>query len=113
MSVKLNDTVTFRIPDRVGKYSSTRGLFSGSTEVVSQLVTVKDVVAQYQCARILSDEVRPDDESLCNPLRGWLHGVGDAQAPITAVTQQQFESRCIFRRGDNQNVPDPSQHQYR
>src|SRR3546814_17185622 len=73
-----------------------------STQVIREVLTIKNVVAQDQTAGVFADEFFADDEGLCQAVRARLLGVGQLDAVQAAVTQQLAEARQVFRGGDNQ-----------
>ena len=74
---------------------------------------IKDVVPEDQANLVGPDEVPPEEKGLREPLRARLHDIRDPQAPLGPVLQQRLEPRTIFRRRDDEDVPDPRQHQHR
>ena len=60
-----------------------------------------------------SDELFADYESLCQTVRTRLLGVGQLDAVQAAITQQLSETWQVFRRGDNQDLTHPREHQHR
>lgn len=53
----------------------------------------------------------PMSNACCKPFRRFLHSIRKSDAKLTAVSQQIVEARGVLRRRDDQNVPDPRQHQ--
>ena len=54
---------------------------------------------------------RPDQKRLRQPIRARLHRIADLEAPVPPVAQQFRKSPRILRRRDDQNLPQPRQHQ--
>jgi hypothetical protein len=65
---------------------------TGGTQIVRKVLTVKDVVAQDQAARVFADELFANDESLRQTVRTRLLGIGQLDAVQAAVTQQLAEA---------------------
>src|SRR5690606_29864390 len=82
------DTIALRIADMVGKDSSAPGLLTGAVEHARHVLTIKQVVAQDQRGRRLTNEILSDDERLCQSVRAGLLGVVKLQTPMMAVAQQ-------------------------
>ena len=73
-------------------------MLAGCGEVVGKFMSIKNIVAQDQRAIAMADEVATDNEGLRQTVRAGLDCVGEAQAPLTAIAQKLFETRCILRR---------------
>ena len=76
-----------------------------------QAVAVEDVVAEHERARLAVDEPLADGEGLRQAVRRGLLGVGEVHAVARAVPEQALEVGEVRRRGDDQDVPDASQHE--
>ena len=87
------------------------GVLDGSRQVARQAVSVEDVVAEHQGARLAGDEVLADGEGLGQAVRRGLLGVGEVHAVARAVPEQALEVGEVVRRGDDQDVPDARQHE--
>ena len=87
------------------------GVLDGARQVAGQAVAVEDVVAQHQGARLSADEVLADGEGLRQAVRRGLLRVGEVHAVARAVPEQALEVGQVGRRGDDQDVPDASQHE--
>ena len=74
---------------------------------------VKNVVAERQRDAIRGNELAPDDERLREPVGARLRGVLDVDSDVGAVAEQPSEALLLVRRGDDQDVPDPGEHQRR
>jgi hypothetical protein len=57
------------------------------------------------------DERRTDDEGLRQPFRACLHRILKVDPPLATVAQQLLEARLALRRGNDQDVLNPRQHQ--
>ena len=79
--------------------------------MAGQPVSVEDVVAEHQRARLAVDEVLADGERLGQAVRRGLLGVGQVDAVARAVPEQALEVGEVRRRGDDQDVPDARQHE--
>lgn len=87
------------------------GVLDGARQVARQAVSVEDVVAEHQRARLAVNEVLADGEGLRQAVRARLLGVGQVHAVARAVPEQALEVGQVGRRGDDQDVPDARQHE--
>lgn len=87
------------------------GVLYGARQVARQAVAVEDVVAEHQGARLAGDELLADGERLRQAVRRGLLGVGQVHAVARAVPEQALEVGQVRRRGNDQDVPDASQHE--
>src|SRR5205807_4061472 len=76
-----------------------------------QIMTIKNVIAEYQGRMVLGNELAADYESLRQPVRRSLDGVFHVQAPTLAVSEQLLETRGVFRCRDDEYVTYPRQHE--
>ena len=74
-------------------------------------MTVENVVAQHQGASVVTDEALADQEGLGEAIGAGLHFVLDAEAPALAIAEQSLEERLLVWRRDDQDLPNPRQHQ--
>lgn len=86
-------------------------VLDGLLQVAAEAVAVKDVVAEHQRARLAGDELLADGEGLREAVGARLLGVGQVHAVARAVAEQALEVGQVRRRGDDQDVPDASQHE--
>lgn len=87
------------------------GVLDGARQVARQAVSVEDVVAEYEGARLAGDEVLADGEGLGEAVGARLLGVGQVHAVARAVPEQALEVGEVRRRGNDQDVPDSRQHE--
>ena len=87
------------------------GVLDGARQVAAEAVAVEDVVAEHERARLAINEVLADGEGLRQAVRARLLGVGQVHAVARAVPEQALEVGQVRRRGDDQDVPDASQHE--
>ena len=87
------------------------GILHGSFEMAGKSVTVEDIVAEDEGARLAVNELLTDGEGLRQAVGAGLLGVGEVHAVARAVPEQTLEIGKVCRRGDNQNVPDARQHE--
>lgn len=87
------------------------GVLDGARQVARQAVSVEDVVAEHQRARLAGDEPLADGEGLRQAVGARLLGVGEVHAVARAVPEQALEVGQVRRRGDDQDVPDARQHE--
>src|SRR4030095_9679820 len=104
-----HDAVAFRIVDGIGEYRRALRFRSGALQPRCQILAIENVVAENQAARVFPYERAPDDERLRQTAWLGLNGIAQFQAPPRAVAKQLLESRCVQRRGDDQDLPDPGQ----
>lgn len=86
-------------------------VLDGARQVARQAVSVEDVVAEHQGARLAGDELLADGEGLRQAVGARLLGVGEVQAVARAVPEQALEVGQVGRGGDDQDVPDARQHE--
>ena len=86
-------------------------VLDGLLQVAAEPVAVEDIVAQDQGARLAGDEVLADGEGLRQAVGARLLGIGQVHAVARAVPEQALEVGEVRRRGDDQDVPDASQHE--
>ena len=87
------------------------GVLDGARQVAGQAVSVEDVVAQHERARLTVNELLADGEGLRQAVGARLLGIGEVHAVARAVPEQALEVGEVGRRGDDQDVPDASQHE--
>src|SRR2546427_4045989 len=86
--LELDHAVALRVLNAVGEHRRTGGFLRRLAERWLQVMTVEDVVAEYQCTGFAADEFLADDEGVRNPLRLGLHLITEIHAPTFAVTEQ-------------------------
>lgn len=74
---------------------------------------MENIIPQYQTDTIVPYELFSYDKRLRKPIRARLLGILETDTVIRAVSQKTPESRQILRSGNDEDVPYPSQHQYR
>ena len=87
------------------------GVLDGARQVAGQAVSVEDVVAQHERARLTVNELLADGEGLRQAVGARLLGIGEVHAVARAVPEQALEIGEVRRRGDDQDVPDARQHE--
>ena len=87
------------------------GVLDGARQVAGQAVSVEDVVAQHERARLTVNELLADGEGLRQAVGARLLGIGEVHAVARAVPEQALEVGEVRRRGDDQDVPDARQHE--
>src|SRR5471030_3394497 len=80
-------------------------------ELLAEIMTVENIVAEDQCAGIATNELLANDERLRQSVRRWLHRVLDVHAPPAAITEHRFKTRRILRCRYDQHVANPRDHQ--
>ena len=113
LAVELHDAEALGVVDVVAedRGAARLGVLHGARQVAGQAVAVEDVVAEHQGARLAGDEPLADGEGLRQAVRRGLLGVGEVHAVARAVPEQALEVGQVGRRGDDQDVPDASQHE--
>ena len=86
---------------------------NGCAESFPKTVACKNIVPQYHGCGISVDKFFADGECLGESVRRGLGLVGKIETELVAVPEEDFESRQILRRGDDQDVADSCVHQYR
>ena len=111
VGIKLDHAVPLGVLHRVGEDGRAKLLLHGRLEGAGEVVPVKNIVTQHQRAGRAVQKFLADQKRLRQPVGRSLHGVGDADAPLAAVAQQLLKTRCVLRRGYDQNLTDPRQQQ--
>src|SRR3990172_2369011 len=111
--IELDHAVPLRIVHGVREDRRSFAARIGGLEHLLELVPIEDVVTQDQRRRPSAHEVGADDEGLGEPVRPRLNRVLEVDAPRRAVTEELREPRGVLRRGDDEDVPDPGQHEHR
>ena len=107
--IELHHAVALRITHWIGEHGGS-GAIAG-LQLGHQVVAVKEVVAQHQGRGPFLQEIRPDQEGLGQSIGTGLDRVLDRQAPGRSIPQEPLEGGLIRRRGEDQHLPDPRQHQ--
>ena len=113
LAVELDDAEALGVVDVVAEDRGAARLcvLHGARKVARQAVAVEDVVAEHERARLAVDELLADGERLRQAVGARLLGVGQVHAVARAVPEQALEVGQVGRRGDDQDVPDASQHE--
>ena len=113
LRIELHDAEALGVVHVVAEDRGPTGLcvLDGARQVARQAVAVEDVVTQNERARLAGDEVLADGEGLGQAVRAGLLGVGQVHAVARAVPEQALEVGQVRRRGNDQDVPDASQHE--
>jgi hypothetical protein len=80
-------------------------------EALAQTGAVEDVVAEDQRDRLVTDEVRTDQERLGKALGAGLHRIAELDADLGPVTEEPAETVLVLGRGDHQDLADSGIHQ--
>src|SRR6185436_6071086 len=113
VSIEFDHTVALRLFYRIGEHGRAPRAARSALQQQRQLMTVKKVVSQNQRNRIGADELSTYEERLREATWRRLHGVGETHAQARAVAQQLLEPRGILRRGYDEDVANPGEHQRR
>src|SRR5690554_5982001 len=111
--VELDDAETFRVFYLIAEYGGAFGALGGFFQFGGETLAVKDVVTQYQAHAVVADELFADDKGLSETVRAWLDFVAEVNAELCAGAECAFETGLIFRGGDDEDIPDARQHEYR
>ncbi len=72
--------------------------------------TVENVVAEDEGDLVATNKVFTDDKGLGESVRDGLFGVGEVTAQFRSVSEEALKAREVVGRGDDEYVPDSSQH---
>ena len=111
--VQLDDAVAAGVGDRIAEHHGAGLLRRRGPELPAEAGAVEDVVAQHEAARLAAHERLAQPVGVGEALGPGLRGVLEREAEPRAVAQQPLERRLVVRRGDDQDLPDPGQHQHR
>lgn len=113
LPVELHDTEALGVVHVVAedRGAARLGVLDGARQVAGQPVSVEDVVAEHQRARLAGDELLADGEGLGQAVGARLLGVGQVDAVARAVPEQALEVGQVGRCGDDQDVPNARQHE--
>ena len=115
LRVELDDAEALGVVHVVAEHggAARRGRLGGAPQVAPQAVAVEDVVAEHERAGLARDPGLPYREGLRQAVGRGLLGVGERHAEARAVAQQPLEVREVGGGGDEQDVPDPGEHEGR
>ena len=100
-----------KVVDMVGKDAGAFGTPVRIAQQFMEVVPIKNVVAQHQCARVGADELLANQKGLCQPIGAGLHRVLQVHAPGAAVAQQLLEAGRVLRRADDEHVAYAREHE--
>ena len=109
--IKGHDPVPLRILNAIGKDRGAGGLRHRAIQRRAEVGAVEDVVTQDEGGGAASDERSPDDERLGQPVGAWLHRIFEIDSPIPSIAQKFSEAGGVLRSADDQDIPDPRQHE--
>lgn len=109
--IKFHDTKTLRVADVVAKDRCAACFRSSPPQKSPEVGSIKYIVSQNQRHWVLPDKFFSDDERLRQPIRGWLDGIGDTDSELASIFEETLKGRLIFRCCNDQDIPDPRQHQ--
>ena len=112
-AIQLDDPVGFRRAHDIAEDGCAGAAQAGARQRLRQRMAVEDIVAEDESHPVGADEIGADDEGIGQPARLLLDRIGEGEPEIGAVTEQALEQMLVLRRGDQQNVPDPGEHQRR
>src|ERR1700738_301244 len=111
MLIKFNDAILVGCIDNVAKDGCPSRSCRRAGELLGQSMPVKDIVPKDERNGIFSDEIATDDERVGQSARFVLCGVGKLHTELRTAAKQAFEQRLILWRRNDQNLPDPTEHQ--
>ena len=111
--IKLNHAVPFRVTDQVAENNAAVRNPAAFPDDFRETAAKKDVVAKDQADGIPADELLADDKGLGQAFWPRLRRIGDIQPQVRAVAEEFGKAREIRGGGDNEDVPDPGQHEHR
>src|ERR1700730_13861753 len=82
-------------------------------QTVSKIVTVENIVAKNERTWRAADKLLTNNQRLRQAIRRRLHSILKAHAPLLAGAEQALEERRVRRGGDDQNLANSGEHQYR
>src|ERR1043166_3298643 len=113
LRVELHHPVPLRVFHAVGEDGRALAPRGRVRQRRPQPSAIENVVAQDQRARAPRHELTPDDERLRQSFRLGLLGVTHVEPQPRAIAEQRAEPRHVLRRGNQQHVADPSEHEGR
>src|SRR5262245_38399745 len=111
--IELDDAVSFGIAHVVGEHRGATLAARRTAQALGKAVAVVDVVAERQRDRVAGDELAADEEGLRESVGARLDRPRDRQAERLAGAEEPAERLLIVRRGDDEDVADPRQHEGR
>src|SRR5262245_19531663 len=99
--------------DSVSKNRSPSGASNRPVEQGSEPSPVEKIVAQNQARRPPAKKIGGDEKGPRNSIGLGLLRIAEPDAPLASVPQESAKLRQITRRGDQENISDPSDHENR
>ena len=112
IAVELHHAKPLRVHYLIAEYRRTLGDCRMLLQHRGETLAVEYVVPENQTYRGIRDERRPDEEGLRETLRSRLHGVAQIDAELTTIAEHSLKGWLIFRRGYDENVSNPGQHEH-
>ena len=113
MLIKFNDTILVGCIDNVAKDGCASRSCGRAGELLRQSMPVKDIVPKDERNWVFAHEIATDDERVGQSARFVLCGVGNLQTELRTAAKQAFEQRLILWRRNDQDLPNPTEHQGR
>ena len=87
LRVKCHDTITLWVDHVIGKHggpliAQVRGL-----QLLDQIMTIKNIVAQHQGAVVMIDKIATNQKSLCQSFWFGLNGILNVHAPLGSILE--------------------------
>ena len=111
--IEFNDAEPFRIIDIIAKYRSPFRISCSLLQMTGQPSTVENIIAQNHSTRFPGNEFFTENKGLSQSIWRRLHLITQMDTITGPISQEPFKIRQIRRRRNNQNIPNPSQHQRR
>ena len=115
LGIEADHPVTLGILDLIGenRRAAGRRRCRGHVAFRAHRVAMEDIVAEDQRRGAAGEEFLADQEGLGEPLGLRLHRIAQVDPERDTGPQQRLEHRQVARGGDDQDVADARQHQYR
>src|SRR5207248_667882 len=108
--IEFHNAVAARIAHPIAEDRCPLGLLHRASQKKRQIMTIKNIIAEYQGRMVPGNEIAADDESLRQAVWRSLDGVFQIKAPTLAVSEQLLETRGVFGRRDDEYMAYPRQH---
>ncbi len=111
--VEFRDPVALRIRNVVAEHGGPPLARARGLQLTNQPMSIEDVVPEHQAGGRPVEERLADQERLGQATGVRLLGIAQRDPPLRTVAEQRLEPWQIVRRGDDQHLADPRQHQGR
>lgn len=104
--IKRHHAITLWVLHMVGKHTGAGAALIGALQLLCQVLTIRNVVAQHQCTGLPANKVASNDEGLGQTVGAGLHRELNVNVPLAAAAQQLVKALRVLRRADEQHVFD-------